>query len=156
MKKHQIRCAAVTKQSGVVLLEVMIAVLIFSLGVLGLVGVQANTVTFLSDSRDRVDASQLASQLASTMQVTAAAELVGLSYSGSGSVPDGLEDWVDDVERKMPGAAQDGVRPIVAVTAAAGGAGSGETVYTAAITVRWKPPSGQLRQHRLDFVIPGR
>ena len=156
MKEQIDRCGAATKQRGVVLLEVMIAVLIFSLGVLGLVGVQANTVRFLSDARDRVDASQLTSQLASIMQVTAAADLLGLDYTGSGTVPDGLKGWMADVERKMPGAAQSGARPIVSVNSTPGGAGSGETVYTVAITVHWKPPSGDIRKHRLDFVIPGR
>ena len=142
------------KQGGVALLEVMIAILIFSFGVLGLVGLQANSIVFLSDARDRVDASQLATQLASAMQVTAASELVGLSYSGSGSVPDGLKSWMRDVERKMPGASLAAARPIVAVTAAPGPVGSGETVYSVAITVRWQPPNGDVRRHRLDFVIP--
>ena len=75
------------RQPGVALLEALIAILIFSFGVLGLVGLQASSIGFLSDARDRVDASQLASQLASTLQVTDPASLVGLTYPGSGTVP---------------------------------------------------------------------
>ena len=139
-------------QQGVALLEVLIAILIFSFGVLGLVGVQASSIGFLSDARDRVDASQLAAQLASTLQVTDPASLPGLDYPGSGTVPAGLAGWVERAETKLHGA--DSVRPIVSVVSAPGVAGSGETVYTVAITVRWMPPSGEVRQHRLDFVIP--
>lgn len=141
-------------QHGVALLEAMIAILIFAFGVLGLVGLQANSVSFLSDARDRVDASQLAGQLAATMQVTAAGELPGMAYNGSGAVPAGLAAWVAEVERKMPGATSATARPIIAVTSAAGGPGAGETIYSIAITVRWQPPSGEVRKHRLDFVIP--
>ena len=141
-------------QRGVALLEAMIAILIFAFGVLGLVGLQANSVSFLSDARDRVDASQLAAQLAATMQVTAASELLGMTYNGTGAAPAGLVAWLTEVERKMPGAASAAARPIISVTSAGGGAGSGETIYTVAITVRWQPPSGEVRRHRLDFVIP--
>ncbi len=148
------RRASARAQHGVALLEAMIAILIFAFGVLGLVGLQANSVTFLSDARDRVDASQLAAQLAATMQVTAAGELLDLAYNGSGAVPAGLAAWVTEVERKMPGAASAAARPIIAVASSAGGPGAGETIYSVAITVRWQPPSGEVRKHRLDFVIP--
>ena len=142
------------RQQGVALLEALIAILIFSFGVLGLVGLQASSIGFLSDARDRVDASQLAAQLASTLQVTDPASLTSLTYGGSGTVPPELAAWVGLVEGKLPGAGSAGTRPIISVVSTPGVAGAGETVYTVAITVRWKPPSGEVRQHRLDFVIP--
>lgn len=49
-----------TRQNGVVLLEALIAILIFSLGVLGLIGLQANMVKNTSDAKYRSEASFIA------------------------------------------------------------------------------------------------
>jgi len=49
-------------QQGVVLLEVMIAILIFSMGVLAIVGLQAVMVKNTTDSKYRSDASYIAQQ----------------------------------------------------------------------------------------------
>lgn len=57
-KDHTIRSA----QRGVVLLEALIAILIFSLGILALVGLQANMLQSTSDAKYRADASYLAQQ----------------------------------------------------------------------------------------------
>ncbi len=49
-------------QHGVVILESLIAILIFSLGILALVGLQANMLQSTSDAKYRADASYLAQQ----------------------------------------------------------------------------------------------
>ena len=49
-------------QQGVVLLEALIAILIFSLGVLGIVGLQAAMIKSTSDAKYRSDASYIAQQ----------------------------------------------------------------------------------------------
>lgn len=49
-------------QQGVVLLEAMIAILIFSVGVLAIVGLQAAMIKNTSDSKFRADASYIAQQ----------------------------------------------------------------------------------------------
>lgn len=49
-------------QGGVVLLEALIAILIFSLGILGIVGLQASMIKNASDARYRVDAANIAQQ----------------------------------------------------------------------------------------------
>ncbi len=51
-----------SSQQGVVIIEAMIAILIFSVGVLGIVGMQANMVKNTSDSKYRNDASYIAQQ----------------------------------------------------------------------------------------------
>lgn len=51
-----------SSQSGVVIIEAMIAILIFSVGVLGIVGMQANMVKNTSESKFRADASYIAQQ----------------------------------------------------------------------------------------------
>jgi type IV pilus assembly protein PilV len=56
-------------QAGVVLLEVLVAVLIFSIGVLAIIGLQAAAITTVADARYRVDASSLANQVIGRMWV---------------------------------------------------------------------------------------
>lgn len=48
-------------QGGVALLEVMIAILIISFGILGIIGLQANSIALTTDARYRVEASAFAS-----------------------------------------------------------------------------------------------
>jgi type IV pilus assembly protein PilV len=59
------------QQSGVMLLEALIAILIFSLGILGVVGMQASAIAASRDAKYRSDASLLAN------------DLVGLMWSGT-------------------------------------------------------------------------
>ena len=59
------------QQSGVMLLEALIAILVFSLGVFGVVGMQASAIVASRDAKYRSDASLLAD------------DLVGLMWSGS-------------------------------------------------------------------------
>ena len=51
---------APARQQGVVLLEALIAILIFSLGILGLVGLQASMVKGTSEAKYRAEASYVA------------------------------------------------------------------------------------------------
>ena len=50
-------------QSGVMLLEALIAILIFSLGVLGVVGMQASAIAASRDAKYRTDAALLANEI---------------------------------------------------------------------------------------------
>lgn len=50
------------KQKGIVLLEGLIAILIFSLGILSIVGLQAVNLKQTTDAKYRVDASYIANQ----------------------------------------------------------------------------------------------
>ena len=62
--------SAYTPQNGVALLEALIAVLIFSLGVLGIVGLQATMIKNTSDAKYRSEASYLALQRIGEMWAT--------------------------------------------------------------------------------------
>ena len=50
-------------QGGVALLEVMIAILIISFGILGIIGLQANSIALTTDARYRVEAGAFAERL---------------------------------------------------------------------------------------------
>lgn len=62
-------------QQGVVLIEAMIAILIFSIGVLGIVGMQAAMVKNTSDSKYRADAAYIAQQF------------IGQTWANNGVLP---------------------------------------------------------------------
>jgi len=55
-------CHAPKVQTGVALLEALIAVLIFSFGILAVVGLQANAMRITTDAKIRIDASNIANQ----------------------------------------------------------------------------------------------
>jgi type IV pilus assembly protein PilV len=77
-------------QSGMTLIEVMVAVLIFSLGLLGLVGLQSRAVQFSTIAEDSNRAALLANEIASEIllknlprgtSATAAVDLTGVGVS---------------------------------------------------------------------------
>lgn len=121
MKTNVCPCQAEPKQEGSVLLEALIAILIFSFGLLGLIGIQANAVGLSIDAKYRADAAYLAEQIVSQMWVdranmdtyahhatdsvcspTGAASANTKVYNGalSGS-------WAYQVAQSLPGATQD-------------------------------------------------
>jgi len=68
-------------QSGSVMLEALIAILIFSIGILALVGMQATAVSNVADAKYRADASFLTDQIVGVMWASRAA-------SGTVFIPD--------------------------------------------------------------------
>ena len=70
-------------QQGVVLLESLIAILIFSLGVLGIVGLQASMIKSTSDAKFRSEASYIAQQK------------IGLMWADPLAIPADLDATID-------------------------------------------------------------
>jgi type IV pilus assembly protein PilV len=123
------------KQGGVVLLEVFIAILIFSMGILAVVGMQAVAIKNVTDAKYRSDAAFLTNRLLSQMWTDAGS--IGLyAYSG-GTVPAKLTTWISNptktgVNDLLPDAAAN--PPIITVT---GATASGAQVT---IQVFWRLP----------------
>lgn len=135
------------QQSGVMLLEALIAILIFSLGILGVVGMQASAVKASRDAKYRTDAGLLANELVGQMM---SGDRSGTSLQdnfqgddddalGSSVVTDGplFLLWRARVRDSLPGA--DANDPIVTVTPGVVGPPQTSTVVT--IVVRWMPPN---------------
>ncbi|MFC5521481.1 type IV pilus modification protein PilV [Polaromonas jejuensis] len=59
-----------SQQTGSMLIEVLIALLIFSVGILGIVGLQASAVKAMSDAKYRSEAALLANELIGKMWVS--------------------------------------------------------------------------------------
>jgi type IV pilus assembly protein PilV len=112
-------------QGGVMLLEVLIALLIFSLGILAIVGMQATAIQDLGESKYRSQAAFLANQVLADMWSNSA-QLADYSFAGSGAPPAVLTNWVAAVQNGLPGATA--YPPIITV-----GANNMVTV-----TVRWQ------------------
>lgn len=124
-------------QQGVMLLEALIAILIFSIGILAIVGMQATAVRTVTESRSRAEAALYANQLLGQIWADAI-NASQYAYPGSGAVPARLRGWHDDVtgvtdaKRGLPGAAT--VKPIVTITSPTA---QGATVQ---IQVFWRNP----------------
>lgn len=115
------------------LLEALIAILIFSIGILGIVGMQASAVKASGDARYRTQASLLANQLIGQMWVddtTPATLLANYSTSQAKYLA-----WLGDVQNALPGVvANTATAPTVVIN-------TGGSTPIVTITLFWKPPS---------------
>lgn len=119
------------KQQGVVLLEALVAILIFSVGILAIVGMQAQAVSAVTESRSRSEASFLANQLI-TQIWTDAANADEYAWDGTGAAPARLTRWFDDVSTRLPVPADR--QPVITVS---GASSSGATVQ---VQLFWRMP----------------
>ena len=87
-------------QRGSALLEAMVAILIFSFGVLGLIGILATSIRATNDARYRAEAANLANAVIGDMWATAAGELDPQFGAGGAR----LTAWQNLVARELPSA----------------------------------------------------
>ena len=106
---------------GVGLIEVLVSLLVFSLGVLGLVGLQARSVQIETQAGDRTRAANLANEVVTQMWVN---QTTGLSEKQ-------LENWNDRVEDTSTAGLPGGVGEVSKPDA--------NGVVT--ITITWQPPT---------------
>ncbi len=147
-----------SSQSGMMLIEALIAILIFSLGILGMVAMGSVAIAAQSDAQYRTDAAnyanEIASQIAIDMSQASYSTNALLNYAhqpGNGGycsfagAPSGQQivtDWVKrvagvtDPKRGLPGATMTSQQIAVDQTP-----GSGFNRVT--ITVCWQPPSSR-------------
>lgn len=150
-------------QSGMMLLEALIAILIFSLGILGMVAINARAVEAATDSQARADAAKFTSEIASRIalavnrssEASIATSLAAFqhqpggsacNFSGTASSSAVVTDWKDAVlasgRAGLPGATASGLQILVNTSSTA--------FNRVSITVCWQPPGVvTLRQHQL-------
>lgn len=113
-------------QQGVVLVEAMIAILIFSMGVLAVVGLQAAMIKNTADSKYRADAGYIAQQR------------IGLMWSDPDNLPADLSTTVFAITDLLPGGSvsvtRAGVQFTVTVTWQQPGEAQHNFITTASIT----------------------
>lgn len=106
---------------GVGLIEVLVSLLVFSLGVLGLVGLQARAVQIETQAGDRTRAANLANEVVTQMWVN---QTTGLSEKQ-------LEDWNDRVADTSTAGLPEG----------AGEVSEPDANGVVTITITWRPPT---------------
>lgn len=99
------------RERGVMLIEALIAILIFSIGILAVVGMQSVAIKNVTESKYRSEAAFLVNELTALMW-TDAGNISQYNYPGSSYGK--LVNWVAKVDASLPGTTA--VRPRVTVT----------------------------------------
>ena len=168
-------------QGGFMIIEALIAILIFSLGILGMIAMGGTAIGAQSDARYRTDATRLAENMANRIEVNAVRSTdtslavreaalrsslavfahqpggVACNFSGDPSLSPLVTDWVDEVMTVgarvpgLPGAVTSGQQILIANTAAG--------FNRVEITVCWKDPGTAagtpMRRHTLVTFVNG-
>jgi type IV pilus assembly protein PilV len=158
-------------QQGVFLIEALVAILIFSLGILGLVALATVSVAAQSDAQYRTEAAnfanEISSQIALNVDRTSAGSIATslvpfqhqpsgspdtCSFSGAAAVDASVATWVDKVQNgaaRLPGATS-AMQQIVIDSGATG-------FNRVRVTVCWVPPNASAgsppRHHTLDTYV---
>ena len=127
-------------QTGVMLLEALIGILIFSIGILALIGMQGAAIRNTTDARYRSEASFLANQVIGQMWVDRANLAL---YTSAGYAP--RDDWETNVASTLPGVTGTRLPTITLGTVALG------TENEVTVTIQWLQP-GETQGRRLIMI----
>lgn len=128
---------AARQQRGVMLIEALVGILIFTIGVFAVMGLQAVSIKNSIEAKNRTDASMFANSLISQMSVDSKslATLQASYNSPGGNV---YAQWLTDVQNIMPGVSGvPATQPMVAVTPVTS---NGVNAIQVAVTVFWQAP----------------
>jgi type IV pilus assembly protein PilV len=142
-------------QSGVILLEALIGILIFSLGVLAMVALGATAVTVQADAQYRTEAMNLAERISSAIWTGVGRTVEGdvdpdalvgygqleggddCAFTGDDSTRQEVIDWVAAVRAGLPGSAE-GMQQLAVNTA---------RNNQVSITICWQAPTDPKVRH---------
>ena len=133
-----------TPQSGSALLEALIAILIFSFGVLGLVGLQAAMIAGAADAKYRNEAGFFVDRLLGEMAAADRSSVGALAPFATGGAS--YTAWISDIQNAsvsagllgLPGATT--YPPTVAIVSGPTNASTLPTSYNVTVSVFWKSP----------------
>lgn len=99
------------------LIEALVSIVIFSIGILGLIGLQAASVKNAEDARQRAAAAFYANQIIGSMWTDARANLPAYAhnatgsacgdFSGGASASAKVDDWIDAITGQLNGLTSD-------------------------------------------------
>jgi type IV pilus assembly protein PilV len=121
MGRNMARLSTRKLQEGVMLLEALVAILIFTLGIIALMGLQAASISQVTQNKYRTDASYLANKIIAKMWVDQA----NLASYATGNAE--VTAWKADIARTLPAG-----NATITIPAAATG--------EATVQVTWKSP----------------
>lgn len=148
-------------QSGFILLEALIAILIFSFGILAIMGLQAAAINDVRDTKYRSDAALLANQIIGHMWTDDPANNLnnyalntggancafngGAAAPGSSQALTNVNNWLAQIAAVLPGTAA--APPQITVNGA---------TQTVTVTVCWRAPQdGTPHNHSVTAQIKG-
>lgn len=137
VKKIPRQLNSVKTQSGVLLIEVMIAILIFSFGLLGLAGLQANATQNSTNAEERIRASLLANDMVSMLWVKQSVNNTNTTAAISTAAAADITAWQTQV-------AASGLPNAAGTVAFAGN--------LATVTITWKSPSKKAADNSNQYV----
>jgi|APTNR8051073442_1049403.scaffolds.fasta_scaffold02070_10 type IV pilus assembly protein PilV len=119
------------QQSGMILIEALLAILVFSLGILALVGLQAAAVKQSADAKYRTEAALLANEIIGQMWVSdRTTSVLQANFNSPGGAT--YVNWLGRVSGVLPGVvANSPTAPTIAIDA--------EGIAT--VTVAWNAPN---------------
>jgi type IV pilus assembly protein PilV len=139
-------------QSGMFLLEALISILIFSLGILGMVAMSGTAMSAQSDAEYRAEATNLAAQISSNILLNVDRTNFTTSlptfehlrtnagtcnFAGTASTNPTVLNWIDEIRGAVPG-----------VAGLPGATNTSESIAVnmanhnqVTITICWKPPA---------------
>jgi len=136
--RHSVRAKVHLRQQGSVLIEVLVAFLIFAFGVLGLVGLQGAMLRNQTDAKFRTDAAFLANEFVGLAASDAKTQWASyVTSAGSVCSYSRCKDWVAKVASGLPS----GTATVTYVYASATESGT----YT--LTLKWTMPDGTTHQY---------
>lgn len=119
-------------EQGVMLLEALLGILLFSIGILGLIGLQSVSIKNTTEARFRSEAGYFASQIVGRMwadrtHLANYALTTSTNCAGAGTE---LKDWLCEVEKSLPGiTTAAATRPSITVDT---------TTNTVTVTLHWR------------------
>ncbi|HEY7242009.1 MAG TPA: type IV pilus modification protein PilV [Burkholderiales bacterium] len=139
---------AYKEQAGVMLIEALIGILIFSIGILALLGMQGAAIKNTTEAKYRSEAALLASQIVGQMWVDKD-NLGSYKTTGGPAAYPARDNWVTAVAQTLPGAIapqiEVGADPVL-------GLGDNEV----RVTVQWQQPGDAQTNVVRQFVILNR
>ena len=127
-------------QAGSALMEALVALVVFSFGVLGLLGLQATSIKNSGDAKYRSDASYLANQIVAQMWIDRSniddyahyAAGPVCAFTGSASANANVTGWLTQISSLLPGASSTNIQIQVTTPAA--------NTKQVKVTVCWQTP----------------
>ena len=116
------------------LIEALVGMLIFMIGILALMGMQAAAISNTSQAKFRSDAALLAGQIVSSMWADPN-NIPAYAYTSGTSANTKVNAWVASVSNTLPGASATTNAPAITVSALTNGG------YDVSVTVRWQAPN---------------
>ncbi len=131
--------------NGIFIMESLVALIIFMVGILGIIKYQGETIIATSDAQYRINAAFLADSLIGDMWIEQAhlaqfADKTGTTY----------EAWFEQLSQSLPGVidGQSDTAPTITVS---DGVGGSKVIH---VVIKWKQPSSNfISQYEIESTI---